>query len=85
VATYALSLLKNGYPEGALRAINNTSPDTWTAPGWQAVHAAVLAANGRKKEAVQLADRIDTKSLKSEEKQLLATIWQTKTKPTSKK
>ena len=43
-----------------------------TAPGWSAVYAAALAANGKKVEAVRYAEKIDKKSLKPEEKALIS-------------
>lgn len=80
-ATYALAQLKMGKPDVALRITNEFSPNTWTAPGWQAIRAAALAACGRKAEAVQVADKIDFKNLKPEEKLLLTSFWPPKTKP----
>lgn len=77
-ATYALAQLKAGLPSVALKTMEYFSPDRITAPGWQAVHAAALAANGRKAEAIAMAQKIDFKNLKPEEKELMAEFWPAK-------
>lgn len=73
--TYALARLKSGSAAEALRIMSAFSSEQFTAPGWQSVHAAILAANGRKEEAVQVARRIDLGNLKPEEKLLIADFW----------
>ena len=77
-ATYALAQLKAGLPAVALETMEYFSPDQITAPGWQAVHATALAANGHKAEAIAMAQKIDFKNLKPEEKELMAEFWKPK-------
>jgi len=70
-ATYALSQLRAGLPAVALKVMRNFKPGQLTAPGWQAVYAAALEANGQKAEAVRVARGIDVQNLKPEEKRLI--------------
>jgi len=74
-ATYALSRLRSGSPAAALEAVREFSTETWTAPGWQAVYAATLAANGRKADAIHIAKSIDSRLLKPEEAGLISPFW----------
>lgn len=76
--TYALAQLKGGLPRVALNALNHVSPKRLKAPGWQAVYAATLAANGRRSEAIRIAHKIDEQYLKPEEKKLISDLLKNK-------
>lgn len=84
-ATYALARLKAGKPNEALRACKDFSPARWTAPSWQAVYAAVLLANGRRADALLVANAIEVSKLKPEEKRLLAPLYPQRAKAAGKK
>jgi tetratricopeptide (TPR) repeat protein len=71
VTTYALAQLRTGSPELALKAYDSIEASDLAAPGWKAVYAATLGANGKKKEAVKIAEGIEVALLKPEEKQLI--------------
>lgn len=73
--TYALAQLRGGLNSVALKALQAIPLDQLTAPGWQAVYAAALNANGFKADALKLARQIDFKNLKPEERQLIESIW----------
>jgi len=73
--TYALAQLRGGLPAVALKAMRNIPPEQLTAPGWQAVYAAVLNANGFKADALKVARQIDFKNLKPEERRLIESLW----------
>jgi tetratricopeptide (TPR) repeat protein len=70
--TYALAQLRAGLPAVSLSVYEHFSLQQLTAPGWQAVYSATLAANGRKAEAMKVVEKIDLKSLKPEERQLIS-------------
>jgi tetratricopeptide (TPR) repeat protein len=74
-ATYALSQLKAGLPAVALKAIETIGPSKLVAPGWQAIYAATLAANGKKSEAVRVAQKINLDQLKAEERELISSFY----------
>ena len=73
--TYALAQLRAGLPAVALKVMWNFQPEQLTAPGWQAVYAAALDANGQRNEAIRIARGIDAQNLKPEEKQLMEGFW----------
>ena len=73
--TLALAYLRKNQPEKALAAYPQTGIDWSSAlPGWQAVHAAVLAANGQMEQARKLAASIPWERLKPEERDLIRTL-----------
>lgn len=73
--TLALAYLRKHQPQQALAAYDQTSINWSTAlPGWQAVRAAVLAANGREPEARSLALSINWERLKPEERDLVRAL-----------
>ena len=73
--TLALAYLRKNESQKALAAYDETKID-WSAalPGWQAVRAAVLAANGREEEARRLAASINWDRLKPQERDLVRTL-----------
>ena len=73
--TLALAYLRKNESQKALAAYEETKID-WSAalPGWQAVRAAVLAANGREEEARRLAASINWDRLKPQERDLVRTL-----------
>ncbi len=73
--TLALAYLRKNESAKALAAYDETKID-WSAalPGWQAVRAAVLAANGREEEARRLAASINWDRLKPQERDLVRTL-----------
>lgn len=70
-ATYALAKLRRDQADQALKALEGIPRASLTAPGWQAVLAATLAANGKTREAATVAAGIRQDLLKPEEKSLL--------------
>ena len=73
--TLALACLRKKQPKEALAAYDQAEINWSTAlPGWQAVRAAVLAANGREAEARELALTINWDRLKPEERALIRTL-----------
>lgn len=73
--TLALAYLRNHQPAQALAAYEKADINWSTAlPGWQAVHAAVLAANGRESEARTLALSINWDRLKPQERDLIRAL-----------
>jgi len=73
--TLALAFLRKNQPQQALAAYEQTEINWSTAlPGWQAVRAAVLAANGREQEARSLALSINWDRLKPEERDLVRAL-----------
>ena len=84
-ATYALAQLRGGLPAVALKVMQNFKMEQLTAPGWQAVYAAALDANGRRNEAVNVARGIDYQNLKPEEKKLIEGFWKPDSKPPDSK
>ena len=73
--TLALACLRKDQPQQALAAFDGTDINWSTAlPGWQAVRAAVLAANGRENEARELALSINWDRLKPEERDLIRAL-----------
>ncbi len=79
-ATYALAKLKAGQPTIAVKTIEDIPASELTAPGWQAVYAASLAAHEHKAEAIKIAQKIDFTNLKPEEKKLLEPFFPIKRK-----
>lgn len=73
--TFALAELKTGFPGVGLDVLKSFNQADLTAPGWQAVEAAILAANGQKSRGIAVAERIDYKNLKPEEKALIANLY----------
>jgi tetratricopeptide (TPR) repeat protein len=73
-STYALSQLRLGFPAIALSAFDQFTLGELTAPGWQAVYAATLLANGRRADAVKIVESIDLGNLKPEEKLLISKL-----------
>lgn len=75
--TAALGYLRGGNPAAALLLYSGVEVD-WDAvlPGWRAVHAAVLAANGRRTEANLEAARIPLPRLLPEERLLIQPLLQ---------
>ena len=73
--TLALAYLRKNESQKALAAYDETKID-WSAalPGWQAVRAAVLAANGQEEEARRLAASINWDRLKPQERDLVRTL-----------
>jgi len=73
--TLALAYLRTNQPDKALGAYDRMKID-WSAalPGWQAVRAAVLAANGRGEEARKLAAAVNWDRLKPQERDLIRTL-----------
>lgn len=70
--TLALGYLRKNQPTEALTAYDQANINWSTAlPGWQAVRAAVLAANGRDQEARSLALSINWDRLKPQERDLI--------------
>jgi tetratricopeptide (TPR) repeat protein len=74
VTTYALAQLKSNLPEAALKTIQKIPSQDLTAPGWQAVKAAILESNGKSQEATKIAKSIGQSLLKPEEKLLIQSI-----------
>ena len=73
--TLALGYLRKKQPQEALAAYDQTEINWSTAlPGWQAVRAAVLAANGRDQEARSLALSINWDRLKPQERDLVSKL-----------
>ena len=73
--TLALGYLRKNQPAEALSAYDQVEINWSTAlPGWQAVRAAVLAANGREEEARQLALSINWDRLKPQERDLVSKL-----------
>jgi len=73
--TLALGYLRQNQPQEALAAYDQTDINWSTAlPGWQAVRAAVLAANGRDQEARSLALSINWDRLKPQERDLVSQL-----------
>ena len=73
--TLALAYLRKNQPAEALAAYDQAGINWSTAlPGWQAVRAAVLAANGREAEARNLALSINWDRLKPEERDLIRAL-----------
>jgi len=77
--TAALAALRGARPAEAL-ALLDLPGVTWKQmrPGWQAVYAAVIAANGRSAEARDLADPLKSAPLRPGERELLAEFVQAK-------
>ncbi len=73
--TLALAFLRKNQPQDALRAYDGV-PINWSTalPGWQAVWAAVLNANGNSDEARRIAALTDWNRLKPEERDLIRTL-----------
>ena len=70
--TLALAYLRTNHPKSAQALYDNLEIDWKTAPpGWRAVYAAVLAANGDTKSARQLANQLPRQQLKVEESALM--------------
>lgn len=73
--TLALAYLRKNQPEKALAVYDQTEINWSTAlPGWQAVRAAVLEANGRRAEARSLALAINWDRLKPQERDLVRVL-----------
>ena len=73
--TLALAYLRKNQPDLALTAYGQEKMDWSSAlPGWQAVRAAVLAANGREEEARRLAASVNWDRLKPQERDLIRTL-----------
>ena len=73
--TLALAYLRKNRPAEALAAYDQAEIQWSTAlPGWQAVRAAVLAANGRDEEARRLALAINWDRLKPQERDLVSKL-----------
>ena len=73
--TLALGYLRKNQPAEALAAYDQVEiPWSTALPGWQAVRAAVLAANGREEEARQLALAINWDRLKPQERDLVSKL-----------
>ncbi|NDA09226.1 MAG: hypothetical protein EBZ07_00060 [Verrucomicrobia bacterium] len=73
--TLALALLRKNKPADALAVYEPMKLNWSTAlPGWQAVRAAVLAANGREEEARSLALSINWDRLKPQERDLVRAL-----------
>jgi len=73
--TLALAYLRKNQPAEALAAYDQSEIQWSTAlPGWQAVRAAVLAANGRDEEARRLALSINWDRLKPQERDLVSKL-----------
>ena len=73
--TLALAYLRKNQPKEALAAYDQAEINWSNAlPGWQAVRAAVLAANGRDAEARTLALSIHWDRLKPEERDLIRAL-----------
>jgi hypothetical protein len=73
--TLALARLRKNQPQQALSAYDGSAINWSTAlPGWQAVRAAVLAANHRDDEARHLAAEINWDRLKPEERDLIRVL-----------
>jgi hypothetical protein len=73
-ATLALARLRDGRPVDALRVFEEIGPEAPVRqflPGWQAVYAAVLDANGQHDSARTVAALIDAGRLKREELSLI--------------
>ena len=70
-ATYALAQWKGGLPVVALQSLEHVPREEWTVPGWHAVYAAVLAANGRQADAKRVAAEILSQPLLPEERKLI--------------
>jgi hypothetical protein len=71
--TLALALLRKGDPAAARKVFGEIETEWKSAqPGWHAVYAAVLAANGEQALASTHANEIDTARLKAEERALIA-------------
>jgi predicted Zn-dependent protease len=73
--TLALGHLRAGDRPAAAKLLQGFQID-WTAtlPGWQAVHAAVLAANGQLEEAGRATKKIPISQLKPQEKALIQAL-----------
>ena len=73
--TMALAYLRSGNPRAAAQLYKgvNISWDS-APPGWKAVYAAVLEADGNHEQAVSLAVALNAKSLKPEERALVETL-----------
>jgi tetratricopeptide (TPR) repeat protein len=72
--TLVLERLRNGNAREALAMVEQATPDVNTlAPNHLTVLACVLAANGRKEEAVRVAARIPAARISSQELELLRT------------
>jgi predicted Zn-dependent protease len=71
----ALAHLRSNNPQAALALLKDVAVD-WpkVSPGWQAVFAATLAANGDTNAAKFIARSIPAKSLKIEERQLISSL-----------
>jgi hypothetical protein len=67
--------LRSNDPKAALALLKDVAVD-WpkVSPGWQAVFAATLAANGDTNAAKFIARGIPPKSLKIEERQLISSL-----------
>lgn len=73
--TLALAYLRKNQPDLALTAYGEERLDWSSAlPGWQAVRAAVLAANGRDEEARRLAASVNWDRLKPQERDLIRSL-----------
>lgn len=74
-STLALAYCRLGDPAGA-QSVYAGMKANWEAalPGNQAVYAAVLALNGKKKEAREFVKKIPVKRLKTEERALIASL-----------
>jgi hypothetical protein len=73
--TLALAYLRKKQPDLALNAYGQERIDWSSAlPGWQAVRAAVLAANGRDEEARNLAAAVNWDRLKPQERDLIRAL-----------
>ncbi len=71
-ATCALARLRLGKAAQAVKVLEAIPRSQLTAPGWQAVYAAALAASGRRSEGATVAAQIRQELLKPEEKRLLS-------------
>ena len=70
--TLALASLRQNDPTGARAAFGNVLFDSDSAlPGWRAVYAAALGANGEEKLAREMAASIPIAALKPEERELI--------------